>query len=316
MSKILVCISLVSILAATMIMPNLSFISAAQEPKFKEGEVIIGLKGATQDFKQSLITLGATVKREMPQLNAFCVKVPKGTEDSFIENVKARPEVAYAEKNGMGEAAFIPNDPSWNLQWNMPMIKANASWDTYRGSTEIVIAILDTGVDYNHPDIAPNYKVGGYDWYNNDFDPIDDYDHGTHCAGIAAAALNNAIGVAGVAQVKIWAEKILSSTGGGYVDDLAFGIVHATDKGVNVISMSLQNYPYSTLVENAVDYAYGKGVLLVSAAGNAAKNIDTNPSYPASYTNVVAVSATNSADNFDSSYSNYGNKIEVSAPGT
>jgi len=198
----------------------------------------------------------------------------------------------------------------------MRIVKADKAWDTYRGWNEITIAIVDTGVDYTHDDLISRYQPGGYDWVNDDQFPMDDNSHGTHCAGIAAATLNNALGVAGVAQCKIWAEKILTSGGSGTDADLAAGILHATDRGVNVISMSLQNYPYSTTTNNAINYAYGKGVLLVAAAGNHHRNIDTNPCYPGSYTNVVAVSATTSTDVFDSSYSNYGNKIEVSAPGT
>jgi thermitase len=252
----------------------------------------------------------------MPGLYAIVVKVTLGAEDSLIQSMRGRPEVAFVERNGIYEATFIPNDTNWPLQWNMPMIKANASWDTYRGSSEVTIAIIDTGILYNHPDLAANYKSGGYDWDNKEPDPIDDNSHGTHCAGITAAVLNNALGVAGVAQVKVWTEKVLNNLGSGSWDDIASGIIHATDKGVNVISMSLGGYGYSSLVENAVNYAYARGVLLVAAAGNDYLNIDSSPCYPASYANVIAVSATNSADNFDSSSSNYGNKVEVSAPGT
>lgn len=315
-SKIFICICMVSILAI-MLFPNLNISSAtqSQSPKYVEGEVIVGFKpgaAALSVVSQS----GASVKNEVSKLNAFVVRVAPGKEDAYVANMKTNPAVAFVERNGIGEAAFIPNDTNWGLLWNMPMIKADKAWDTYRGSTEVIIAILDTGINYSHADLAANYMPGGYDWAYNDFDPMDGHNHGTHCAGIAAAVMNNALGVAGVAQVKVWAEKILTDTGNGAVDDLASGIVHATDKGVKVISMSLQNYPYSTLVENAVNYAYSKGVILVAAAGNAHRDIDTSPSYPASYTNVIAVSATNSADNFDSSYSNYGDKIEVSAPGT
>jgi len=299
-------------------MPNL-FVSSAepQKTKFKAGEVIIGLSGVSiQDFHKTVVNLGAVVKREIPQLNAISVKVPAGTEDAFIQSAKSLPGVAFAEKNGIYEVQFTPNDPSYGSQYNMPIIKADKAWDTSQGSSEVKVAILDTGINYNHPDLAANYLAGGFDWVNNDWDPNDDHSHGTHCAGIVAAVINNGVGVAGVAQVKLWAEKVLNSGGSGGWDDVASGIVHAADCGVNIISMSLSGTSYSSLLENAVNYAYGKNVLLVAAAGNDYQNIDTYPHYPASYANVIAVSATNSADNFDSSYSDYGNKIEVSAPGT
>lgn len=284
--------------------------------EFVKGEVIVGLNDASTASLQAITAKGGTVVREIQALKAMVVRVADGKEDEFIQSVKGIPGFKYAERNGIYKAALIPNDPGWPLQWNMPMIKANASWDTFQGWSEVTIAIVDTGIDYNHPDLAANYKGGGYDWVNNDFNPMDDNSHGTHCAGIAAAALNNAVGVAGVAQVKLWAEKVLDSSGSGYWDKIASGIIHATDMGVNVISMSLGGYGYSSLMDGACSYAWSHGVIIVAAAGNDYTNIDIYPFYPACYSTVIAVSATNSADNFDSSYSNYGNKIEVSAPGT
>jgi thermitase len=296
-------------------LPNLSVSLAAPSRHFVPGEVIIGLKAVSiGSFRPVISALGATVKREIPALNAVVARVTPGAEESFVRSMRGRAEVAFVEQNGICEAAIVPNDPYWSFQWNMPMIKANAAWDTYLGSSEVVIAIVDTGINYNHPDLAANYKSGGYDWVNYDFDPMDDYSHGSHCAGIAAAVLNNGLGVAGLAQCKLWAEKVLDSEGFGSWDDLASGIIHATDQGVNVISMSLGGYGYSSLLDSACTYAWNHGVVLVAAAGNDNVNIDTNPFYPASFSTVIAVSATTSSDLRWSS-SNYGSKIEVSAPG-
>jgi thermitase len=317
-SKLLISLCILSFLTA-MVLPNLSVFSAAPSPSTSSvpGEIIIGLKDASiESFRPVINALGATIKREIPTLNAIVVRVPTGAEDNFMKSMKGRPGVAYVEKNGVYQATFIPNDTNWPLQWNMPMIKANASWDTYRGSSEVTLAIIDTGIDYTHNDLAANYLALGYDWVNNDYDPKDDNSHGTHCAGIAAAVLNNALGVAGLAQVKVMTEKVLDSTGTGSWDDAASGIIHATDKGANVISMSMGGYGYSSLVDAACSYAWSHGVVLVAAAGNDYRNLDTYPFYPACLSTVIAVSATNSADNFDSSYSNYGSAIEVSAPGT
>lgn len=318
-SKLLICLCMLSILA-TLLFPNLRVYSASPQPKFVTGEIIVGFEQASiSAVTKAAEHLGGQITKRISVLNAAVVKV-QGNEDDFIKKIGKIPGVRYAERNGIGEAAFTPNDIYWRYLWNMRIVKADVAWNTYRGSVgmgkEFVIGILDTGVDYTHHDLAVNYMSGGYDWVNNDWDPMDDNSHGTHCAGIAAAVMNNALGVAGVAQCKIWAEKILDSGGYGDVTDLASGIVHAATHGVDIISMSLQRYPYSTLVEDSVNFAYNSGVLLVGAAGNDHKNIDTDPSYPASYTNVMAVSATKSDDTFDSSYSNYGYKIEVSAPGT
>lgn len=312
------CFLAIAIVFISIISPlSMDVKASPRAAEYVSGEVIIGLKDtSTVAFLPTISELGATIKRDLSQINAVVVRVTHGSEEKFMQSVKGMPQVAYVERNGIGEAAFIPNDPNWGLLWNMPMIKADKAWDTYRGWNEITIAILDTGIDYTHDDLLANYKSGGYDWVNDDFDPMDGHSHGTHCAGIAAATLNNALGVAGVAQCRIWAEKILDDAGSGNNGDLASGILHAADHGVNVISMSLQLYPYSVTAENAVNYAYGKGVLLVAAAGNYLTNLDVTPVYPGSYTNVVDVSATTSADLFDFSYSNYGTKIEVSAPGT
>jgi len=317
-AKITVCFCTTALILVCMFSSLSMTVEAKSQPaEYVPGEVIIGLKDVSiAEFRPVISGLGAAIKREITGLNTIVIRVALGAEDSLMQSMRGRPEVAFVERNGIYKATFVPNDTNWPLQWNMPMIKADKAWDTHRGSSEVVIAIIDSGIDYNHPDLAANYKSGGYDWVNNDFDPVDDNSHGTHCAGIAAAVLNNALGVAGLAQVKVWTEKVLGSTGSGSWDDAASGIIHATDKGVNVISMSMGGYGYSSLVDSACTYAWNHGVVLVAAAGNDYLNLNTYPFYPACFSTVIAVSATNSADNFDSSYSNYGSKIEVSAPGT
>ena len=134
---------------------------------------------------------------------------------------------------------------------------------------------------------------------------------GTHCAGIIAAVLNNSIGIAGLAQAQIMAEKVLDYTGYGTWDWVANGIVHAVDQGANVISMSLGGYGDSELVHEAVRYAYDAGVLVIAAAGNDNTNMK---SYPAAYSEVIAVSATDQYDN-KAGFSNWGDWIELAAPG-
>ena len=225
----------------------------------------------------------------------------------FLDNGLAR----YVEPDMKVELAFTPNDPGWSSQWGPIQIEADKAWDKTLGNNSILVAVLDTGVDYTHADIKDNYVDLGYDWVNNDDDPMDDHWHGTHCAGIIAAVINNSIGIAGLAQVSIMAEKVLTSDGFGYWDWIASAIIDATDKGADIISMSLGGYEYSHLVHEAVQYAYSKGVLLVAAAGNDNWNAKF---YPAAYDEVIAVSAT---DQFDQKayFSNYGDWIELAAPG-
>ncbi|UCC33355.1 MAG: peptidase S8 [Candidatus Bathyarchaeota archaeon] len=310
------CLCLIFVLLAIGLSPGVGAASTPEGPEFVPGEVIVGLETITAETVEGLRMSGGRIIKEISALNAVVVEVTVGNEDEYIQSVSLIAGVRYAERNGIGQMAYTPNDPLWGFLWNMRIIEADSAWDVHKGSSSVVIAILDTGVDYTHPDLAANYVSGGYDWINNDNDPMDDHSHGTHCAGIAAAVMDNNIGVVGVAQAGIWAEKILTSGGFGSNGDLASGITHAAENGVEVISMSLQRYPYSTLVEDACEYAWDQGVLLVAAAGNDRKNIDISPSYPASYNLVMAVSATTSGDRFDSSYSNYGTKIELAAPGT
>jgi len=215
------------------------------------------------------------------------------------------------ELNMRVQAEFLPNDPYWSYQWGPKKIEADWAWNATVGSSNILVAIIDSGIGYNHPDLAANYVALGYDWVNNDPDPMDDFGHGTKVAGILCAVTNNGIGIAGLAQVKMMAEKVLNSTGWGDIDQLANGIYHATDMGAKIISMSLSTPSNDSLLYDAVKYAYNAGVLLVAAAGNQASNTKR---YPAAYDEVIAVSATEPDDN-TTDFTNFGDWIELAAPG-
>jgi len=245
------------------------------------------------------------------EVAALVADIPLNVLPSFLTQVRASDLVRYIEPDMKVHIQLVPNDPYWSLQWGPQKIEADLAWDTTVGSPDVLVAIVDTGIDYNHSDLAANYVPLGYDWVNVDNDPIDDHGHGTHCAGITAAVLNNDIGIAGLAQVQVMAEKVLTSGGWGYWDWIANGIVHAADQGADIISMSLGGYEYSELLHEAVKYAYDSGVLLVAAAGNDATSIK---SYPAAYDEVVAVAATDSND-YTAWWSNWGDWIELAAPG-
>jgi len=242
---------------------------------------------------------------------AVVADVPIGSVSSFTEQMSKNSFVRYVEPNMKRRALFEPNDPYWDLQWGPKKIEANWAWNKTLGSSDIIVAVVDSGIDYNHPDLAANYLEGGYDWVNNDPYPLDDFGHGTHCAGIIAAVINNSVGIAGLAQVKIMAEKVLDSYGWGTDVSVANGIIHAADSGAKIVSMSLGGYGYSKLLHEAVKYAYDNGVLLVAAAGN--DNINLK-SYPAAYEEVIAVAATDQND-VKADFSNWGNWIELAAPG-
>jgi len=245
------------------------------------------------------------------KIRAVVVELLLVSVTAFVEEVRSVELASYIEPNMKVQGLFAPNDPYWNMQWGPKKIEADWAWNTTVGDPSVLVAVVDTGIYYTHPDLTANYVALGYDWVNNDNDPIDDYGHGTHCAGIIAATINNSIGITGLAQVRIMAEKVLDSGGGGYWDWVANGIINATDCGAKIISMSLGGYGDSELVHDAVRYAYEAGVLVIAAAGN--DNTNTKL-YPAGYDEVVAVAATDQYDN-KASFSNWGDWIELAAPG-
>lgn len=221
------------------------------------------------------------------------------------------PAVEFAERDGRVEAHWTPDDPGLPLQWGLSNIRAFTAWDVWRGRNDFIIAVLDTGIDYSHPDTAAKY-VGGMDFVNYDSDPWDDHGHGTHVAGIASAVTNNSLGMAGVCpDAGLLAVKVLDGAGYGWWSDAASGIVWATDNGCHVINMSFGGSGYSTAMELACQYAWDRGVVLVASAGN---SYGTYPQYPAYYAPVIATAA-NGQNDQKASFSTYGSWVELSAPG-
>ena len=174
-----------------------------------------------------------------------------------------------------------------------------------------MVAVLDTGIELGHPELAGRI-VPGHDFVNNDGDASDDNGHGTWVSGIIAANANDGIGIAGISwSDRIMPVKIMNASGTGDTSDLTAGIVWATDHGATVINMSVGGFPYSQFVHDAVRYAWNHGVVLVGAAGN---NAASGQFFPASYPEVISVSATQVDDEF-THWSNYGADVDVSAPG-
>lgn len=278
-------------------------------------EIIIGFKGKIpRSFMSDLALHGASEIRSDPGL-AFAV-VHAQNPESFMAKMKAKPYVAYVEYDWTATTDFTPNDPAYSKQWGLASIFAPSAWDTTQGSKSIVVAVVDTGIDYNHPDLKGNIWRApdgscGYDFVNMDNDPKDDNGHGTHVAGIVAATIQNSIGIAGVSQTALMAVKVLDSTGVGSYSAIASGIKWAADHGARVISMSLGGTYSSSTLSNAVAYAWNKGCLLIASAGNTGGSV----MYPAAYEQVIAVSALARGDYF-ASYSARGSKIELSAPGS
>lgn len=288
------------------------------------GELIVTLEEdvPSSETAEAAAGIDATVRQEIPVLDAAVLSVPEvKAEDSGAERedllaekkdeLLADPAVESVDYNYIRTRSATANDPRFSEQWGLGRIRAPQAWDTSRGNGAL-IAIIDGGASANHPDLAGAF-VGQYDYYNGDATPNDEDGHGTHVSGIAAARTNNSTGIAGTAP----GASLLNYDvcGAQYCTDAAINtaIRAAADRDADVINMSLGGGGNSTAQQNAVNYAWNAGTVLVAAAGNEAQ--EGNPvSYPAAYTNVIAVGATNSS-NTRANFSNYGNYVDVAAPG-
>ncbi|HEX7171835.1 MAG TPA: S8 family serine peptidase [Candidatus Limnocylindria bacterium] len=238
--------------------------------------------------------------------------------DQVLVELRADPNVEYAEpsyrvqlvEEGATTAVGV-NDPLTAGQYSLDQMRVRDAWSLSKGGTGVV-AVLDTGVMANHTDLSGRV-LAGYDFVNDDSNAADDNGHGTWVAGIIAAKPNDGYGIAGISwSDKILPVKIMTREGTGSTSDLIAGIRWAADHGATVINMSVGGFPYTQGVQDAINYAWGKGVVLVGAAGN---NNRDETFYPASMANVVSVSATQVNDEF-SYWSSYGSAVDVSAPGS
>jgi len=272
------------------------------------------------------------------------VKLPKGmTYAQGAALYKKQAGVLAVEPNHIYKAEVIPNDPSYPLLWGMPKIGAPTVWNTTTGSSSVVVAVIDTGVDYTHPDLAANMwhnpreipgngkdddgngyidDIYGIDAFNGDADPMDDVDHGTHCAGTIGAVGNNGIGVAGVNwNVKIVALKFLGLDGGtdaGAIECYQYAIA-LKQSGVNlrVISNSWGGYGNGQALRDIIASAEAAGIISICAAGNDTMNTDILPHYPSSYDvpSLLSIAASDENDQ-PAVFTNYGRKnVDFAAPG-
>jgi subtilisin family serine protease len=323
------------------------------------GEFIVQFKPGVSNEKIASINSrhGTSVIYSSPNAGFKRLHVPNGKSvHGMVEKYKNSPYVEYAEPNyKIYIDATIPNEDDFSLLWGMHNtgqsggtedvdIDAPEAWDIETGnSNEVVIAVIDTGVDYNHVDLAANMwnntgeipgngidddgngyidDTRGWDFFSNDSNPFDESGHGTHCSGTIAAVGNNSIGVVGVSwNAKIMALRFLGPEG-GYTSDAVLAINYAIDNDADIMSNSWGGGGFSQALKDAISAANNAGILFIASAGNSYTNNDVSPHYPSSYDvpNVIAVAATDHNDDlayFPSWWgSNYGlTSVDLAAPG-
>ncbi|WP_049893907.1 S8 family peptidase [Halogranum rubrum] len=233
------------------------------------------------------------------------------------KRLKKFDRVKYVERNETLSSMLTPNDPQYGQQYAPQLVNADSAWDTTLGSSSVTIAVVDTGVQYDHPDLSGSYASNpGYDFADSDSDPYpdapsDEY-HGTHVSGIAGGVTDNGTGTSGISNSTLINGRALDETGRGSTSDIADAVEWAADQGADVINLSLGGGGYTSTMKNAVTYATNQGSLVVAAAGN---NGTGSVSYPAAYSECLAVSALDPDESL-ADYSQYGSEIELAAPGT
>jgi subtilisin family serine protease len=287
------------------------------------------------DTKLIELKIGASNGRPNGQL----VELDEAAAKTWCDQIGMVADVANCEPNAHWTISAAPTDALYSELYGMRKISAESAWDMNTGSDAVIVAVTDTGVDYNHPDLSENMwrnpgeiagnnidddgngyvdDVFGIDTHEKDSDPMDDHGHGTHCAGTIGAKANNGVGVAGVNwNVKIMALKFLGAGGGGSTLDAIKLIDYAVENNAKVINASWGGYYASDALRQAIARAERAGVIFVAAAGNSASNNDERPHYPSSFdlSNVLAVAATDSDDNL-AYFSNYGaSAVDIAAPG-
>ena len=232
---------------------------------------------------------------------------------AFRASAQGQHGVRSVETDGIVHSlGFTPNDPMFaSPQYAPKLIGAPAAWATTLGAPSATLCLVDSGVRRTHQDLAAHY-AGGIDLVSHDNDPADDNGHGTRTAGVAAAVIDNGLGISGMANVPFKEVKVLNAAGSGYDSDIATGIRWCADNGARIVSISIGGAGVSTAVHDAVDYAWGKGLVLVAGAGNG--GCTGCVLYPAAFPNVIAVGAVDSSAAVQG-FTSQGPEMDLAAPG-
>jgi subtilisin family serine protease len=281
-----------------------------EEKEFSQKELIIKfLPSISQEEKNQILASNHLKEQTNNKSGGFSLVTASGLNlKEIAKKLLERKEIQFVEPNYVIEASYVPQEPSYRLQWHAKKINMEKAWDVTKGSADVTVAVIDGGLQTDHPDLKENLLTP----YNavTGGKTITADEHGTHVAGIIAASINK-IGITGIApNVKILPIDVFDGKEANAYD-VADAIVYAADHGAKIINLSLSSIYYSNVMEDAVQYAWSKKAVIVAAAGNESSDI---PEYPAAFNSVLSVAATNKKDE-RSSFSNYGSTIDLSAPG-
>jgi thermitase len=287
---------------------------AADVKEFVPGRILVGRKqGADAALENRVFQAhGAAVRRASVGSGITVLDLPERSADAVMASLRTTGIFEYVERDYYAHTAAVPDDPSYGAQWHLPRIQMPQAWSVTTGAASVIVAVVDSGVDGTHPDLASKL-VPGWNFVSGNANTSDLLGHGTAVAGTVGAASNNHIGVAGVN----WASRVMpvvvvDSDDYAAYSDIAAGIQFAADHGARVINVSIGGRNWSVALQSAVDYAWNRGAVIFASAMNSSASA---PYYPAACNHVLAVSATDSGDRL-ASYSNYGEWISLAAPGS
>jgi subtilisin family serine protease len=292
-----------------------------RRPAYAPGQLLVkykpALRAGAADYARQ--RWGVSTLRTFRDIGVHHVKLPADMiVEEALELYRGDPDVQYVEPNYYRYIAATPNDSDYGLLWGLSDIDAPDAWDVATDCKGKIVAVIDTGADYNHPDLAANIASGGHDFVDNDDQPMDPNGHGTHVAGTIAAVGNNMLGITGVC----WSGQLLilrtfDAFGLGTMSDVISAMEYARTNNAKIINASYAGGDFSQAESDEISNLNTAGILVIAAAGNEGVDNDVIPSYPASYNlpNIIAVAASDQSDNL-AWFSNYGqHSVHVAAPG-
>jgi len=301
--------------------------------RYVPGRVLLRFKDGFPSWMSDMWIASYSAREigRLPQIRTYVLGLENGVSvEEAVAALNRHPEVEFAEPDYIASANVTPNDTFFGYQYALNNsgqtisipgsptgkpsadIKATAAWEETQGDPEVVVAVVDTGVDLLHPDLMNKFAGSGRDFINDDFDASDDNGHGTFIAGIIGAETDNNLGIAGAAwNCRLLPIKVLDGNAEGAYSTIAQGIIWAVDNGADVINLSLGYTEDSLALSDAVEYAYEQGAVLCAGAGNTGSAVE----YPAAYDDFCLAAAATDYNDARPAWSNYGPEVDVAAPG-